>query len=431
LQQLQSSQGELSGYTQLQSTLSSFQSAMFGVLVLPFATALSGISSSNSGVAYISPSADTNYAVEVNQLAAAQKVTTALTTTNTTSTPGFDPNSTQVYNTGGTLQIQLGNIDTTGHTFSPNGSAVTVNITDGSLQGVATAINSAKAGVTAGVVQDSNGNYQLQITGNDSGVTNGFSITGADGSGGGSNASLSTLSYTDTNATNYTTNQAAQDAKYSVNGTANSSPTNIAVPVASGININLLTTGSTIISQPQAPTNVVNGANNLVATVNGLFQVIDQFTATGGPLAGDTSITSQIQNDVQAAFFQVYGTASDVNSLSDVGITQQPGGGYGVNTSALEQAYETDPTAAQNVIADAAGQLLQVVQNYIGANGLVTNKLTELQSQSSIYTAQLQNDSSITSTQQAKTAASNAVQAYNLLSLANGGSQSSFTSLVS
>ena len=143
--------------------------------------------------------------------AQAQQVETALTTTNATSTPGFDPSATQVFNTG-TLQIQLGTINNQNQTFTPGSAgAVTVNITDGSLNGVASAINAANAGVTAQVVQDSSGNYQIELTGNTAGAADAFVVTGADAPGG-TAQSLSTLDYSVTNNANYTTFQAAQDA---------------------------------------------------------------------------------------------------------------------------------------------------------------------------------------------------------------------------
>jgi flagellar hook protein FlgE len=146
-------------------------------------------------------------------VAAAQELETQLTTTNTQTTPGFDPTTTQVYNTG-TLQIQTGTLDVAGGTFTPGGAAVTVNVTDGSLQGVASAINAAGAGVTASVVQDTTGNYQLQISGNTIGAANGFTIAGADA--GGTAQSLASLDYSNDSATqnntDFSTVSQAQDS---------------------------------------------------------------------------------------------------------------------------------------------------------------------------------------------------------------------------
>lgn len=431
LQQIQSSQNSLSAYTTFNSTLGSVQNALIGVLTAPFASALSGITSSNNGVAYISPSAATNLAVNVTQLAQQQVVETGLTTTDTTTTPGFSPTTTQVYQTG-TLTIQTGNVSTAnGGSFSSSGQAITVNVTDGSLQGIANAINSASSGVTAKVIQNTTGNqdYQLVLTGPDTGAANGFTITGANT--GGSGSSLTSLNYgttAATNSTNYAGSiKAAQDAQYTVNGSQFSSPTNQDVPVAAGVNINLLTTGSTVISQPQAPTSIVNAANNLVSTLNGVLSTLQQFTGANGPLANDPSTVQMFQNDVTLALNSTYGSGQ-TEILSQIGITQQPDGTYAVSANTLSAAYQTDSNGTTNLISAVAGALIQVVQNYSGQYGQVTQKITSLQSQISIFTGQFQVDQS--TSQASNSQALAAVQAYNLLAGATGGSQSPFTSQV-
>jgi len=146
--------------------------------------------------------------------AQAQDLESELTTTNAVNTPGFDPTVTQTYKTG-TLQIQLGTINTGAGTITPSGAAVTVNITDGSLQGIATAINSASAGVTASVVQDTGGNSQLKIVSTATGVADGFTIAGTDTGGAGA-TSLTALDYaagaTAQNNANFTTIAQAADA---------------------------------------------------------------------------------------------------------------------------------------------------------------------------------------------------------------------------
>lgn len=131
------------------------------------------------------------------QAAQAQKLVTKLTSTNTGSTPSFDPTTTQTFNTG-TLQIQLGAVNINTGTFTSSGNAITVNVTDGSLSGIASAINAANAGVTASVIQDGSGNSQLQLLGSN-GANNGFQVTGVDTGTGG--ASLTGLNYTASNVT--------------------------------------------------------------------------------------------------------------------------------------------------------------------------------------------------------------------------------------
>ena len=435
LEQIQATQNSIDAYNSFNSTLGSVQNALLSVLTNSFATALSGVTSSNNGVAYIAPSAATNYAVNVSQLAQQQKIETNLA--GTSNATNFGPTgTTQVYNTG-TLQIQIGNVNTTGSTFTASGNPFTVNVTDGSLAGVAAAINAANAGVSASVVSDGT-NYQLKLVGPDTGAANGFQITGTD-SGSGFDT-LAGLNYTasgggpsgpGTNNTNYGNTAApieeAEDAQYTVNGQQFGAPSNLNVPVAPGINLNLLTVGSTVISQPQAPTSIVNAANNLVSTINGTFQIVQQFVGNGGPLANDPSILQQFQNDVTLALNGSFGSGQ-TELLSQLGITQQADGTYAVNTTQLSQQYQQDPNGTQNLMSQVASALMQVVQNYSGQFGAVTNQLTQLTNQEGIYDGEYQIDSQVKSTSSAQAAA--AVQAYNLLSLANGGTVSPFTNEV-
>lgn len=434
LQQIQKTQNSIDAYSSFSSTLGSVQNALLGVLTNAFTTASSGITSSNNGVAYVAPSASTNYAVNVTQLAKVQQIETNLSATNNATNYG-PSGTTQVYNTG-SLTIQLGNVDTTSGTFTATSTnPVTVNITNGSLAGVAAAINAANAGVGASVVQDSNGNYQLKLTGGTTGTGNGFQIVGTDNPSGQSNASLAGLNYTaaDTggaNETNYgnptAAIQKAQDAAYTVNGQQYGTPSNLNVPVAPGININLLTTGSTVLSQPQAPTGITNAANSLVSTINGALQVVQQFAS--GPLSSNPSILQEFQNDVTLAVNSTYGSGG-TELLSQIGITVQPDGTYSVNTTQLATQYAQDPNGTQNLLSQVAGALMQVTQTYTGQYGSITNTVNQLQNDQQIYYGQYQIDSQVSTA--ANSQAASAVQAYNLLSLASGGSVSPFTNQVS
>lgn len=433
LENIQKTQNSIDAFNSFSSTLSSVQNALLGVLTNAFTTAASGITSSNNNVAYIAPSASTNYAVDVTQLAQVQQIETNLP--NTSDQTSYGPSGTApVYNTG-TLSIQLGAIDTSTGTFTPNTSSpITVNVTNGSLSGVAAAINAANAGVGASIVKDSNGNYQLKLTGGTTGAANGFQIVGTDNPSGQSNASLAGLDYTAANTgganqTNYGNStapiQQAQDAAYSVNGQQYGAPTNLNVPVAPGVNINLLTTGSTVLSQPSAPTGITAAANSLVSTINGALQVVQQYAS--GPLSSNPTILQEFQNDVTLAVNTTYGTGS-TELLSQIGITVQPDGTYAVNTTQLATQYATDPNGTQNLLSQVASALMQVTQTYTGQYGSVTNEITQLQNTQQIYYGQYQIDSQVSSSSNAQ--AASAVQAYNLLSLANGGSVSPYTNSV-
>jgi flagellar hook-associated protein 2 len=79
-----------------------------------------------------------SHSLDVQQLAQAQVLTS-----------GAYGSANQSLASAGTLVIQTGTYDASSGTFLPAGDPMTVSITDGSLTGVAAAINGAKAGVTA------------------------------------------------------------------------------------------------------------------------------------------------------------------------------------------------------------------------------------------------------------------------------------------
>lgn len=432
LQSLQSVTQQVNGYSDLQSTLSAFQNSLFSVLTLPYAASLSGVTSSNSDVAYLSPDASTNYAVNVTQLAQPQTITT--------NGSAYASASDQEFATGGTITIQPGVVDPTSGDFTASGNAATISDGDGSLTGIAQAINNSDIGVTAAVTGDQADGYQLQLVGANTGQQNGFQIVGADPSGGsGGYSSLSALTYTAATAqagtAGFTSNQAAQDAAYTVNGQSYGSPTNLGVPVANGININLLATGSTIISQPQAPSTTINAADSLASTINALFQTFGQLTAANGPLAGQNALTQEIQNDVTLAVTGFYnnddGSPDAVTTLTQAGFSQGADGSFSVDPNQLASAYSQDPTGVQNLLSTVANAVLTAAEFYIQPDGQVQTTLTSLQDQQTNLIAQVQADEQNTSsTQQSQASAQSAIDAYNLLSLANGGSVSSLTAAV-
>lgn len=195
--------------------------------------------------------------------------------------------------------------------------------------------------------------------------------------------------------------------------------------MAPGININLLTTGSTVLSQPQAPTGITNAANSLVSTINGALQVVSQFAS--GALSSNPSILQEFQNDVTLAVNSTYGSGG-TELLSQIGITVQPDGTYSVNTTQLATQYAQDPNGTQNLLSQVAGALMQVTQTYTGQYGSITNTVNQLQNDQQIYYGQYQIDLQVSSA--SKSEAASAVQAYNLLSLASGGSVSPYTNQV-
>ncbi|HEX4598267.1 MAG TPA: flagellar cap protein FliD N-terminal domain-containing protein, partial [Burkholderiaceae bacterium] len=213
LQQRESGvQSQLSAYGQIQSALSSLQSAATALTVgSAFSAEQATVSGNGVGASVNGTPATGSYSITVSQLAQAQSAA---------STPFA--NASTVIGTG-TLTLQLGTYKSTGNTFTAQSGSSPVNITINSsndtLGGIATAINSAGAGVSASVVTDNSGSRLVLSSGN-TGAANAFSLTVADSDGNNTDASgLSQLAF-DPTATagagkNMAPTQSAQDAQYS------------------------------------------------------------------------------------------------------------------------------------------------------------------------------------------------------------------------
>ena len=278
------------------------------------------------------------YAVDVQQLAQAQSLTSA-----------EYPDANQTVVGTGALTIELGAYDAASNSFADSGSPVVVNVQDGTLNSVASAINDANAGVTASVVQSSDGNYQLVITGSNSGAANAFTISAIQG-----------LAYDPTAASTggLEMTEAAQDATYTVNGVAQSYPSNQSVPIAPGVVSNLAAVGSMTVSAPFGQQQAVAAATSLTSAFNSLMSSIDQSTGSGGQLNADPAVASGLAQALSA----VAGTTfSGGKTLADIGVTIQSDGTLTVNAATLQAAYASDPAGTNAVIAQASAAMRQAL----------------------------------------------------------------------
>ena len=274
--------------------------------------------------------------------AQAQQLATILTTTNSVSTPGFSPATTQVFNTG-TLQIQGGSFGSGGGSFTPTGAPVTVNITDGSLQGVAAAINSSGAGVQATVIQGSGNSFQLEFTGTTPGAANAFTIAGTDAPGGTAH-SLAGLNYTAGNAAqdnaDYVTDTAAQDASTGTSAVSSGVPIydtsgntqtlamsfgktgSDAWTVAYSLDPNVGTITSPTSTSTNPTTLAFDGAGNFLSQTGASTVNITWANGTTSAIAVDFSKMSQLASGslvLNAATQDGYSSATMVKAEFDAG----------------------------------------------------------------------------------------------------------------
>jgi flagellar capping protein FliD len=373
-QQYATDQSEISGYGQLLAAVSNFQSAV-QPLTVPQAISPAQATSSNASVATATAGASApsgTYTLSVSNLSQGQT---------TVSQAYTDPNTTIVGS--GTLTIQLGTYNGTTNTFTAGSApAVTVSVTNGSLNDIASAINGAAAGVTASVVQDGSG-YHLLLSSANTGAVNAFSVSVADADGTNTDLSgLSQLAYDPTASAgagkNLALTQAAQDATFSINGASATSASNTGISVAPDTTIALLQSGTTTVTVSPNLAAVQTSAQNLASAVNTLQSSLASLGGTTGSLASDP-LVSQFRQALIGVFTQTFNNAGSFSSLTQIGINLQADGTVTMDQQALQSALNQDPASTTSLIQQAAQALSTIADTYGGPGGPMTIASQSLQ----------------------------------------------------
>lgn len=323
-------QAKLSGYGSLKGALSTFQTAV-AALAAPskFTTLKASVADTTIATVSAAPTAAAgSYSLEVQSLAQSQKLKSS----------AFVDVGAAIGT--GKLTFSFGTYNADTFTLNPEKASVEVTIAAGqnSLTGIRDAINAAKAGVTAGIVNDGTG-YRLTIASNSTGVANAIRITVADDDTTHTDTSgLSQLAFdarTLSGVTNLTQSVAAANALVVIDGISVSKATNTITDAIEGLTINLLktNTGSTTTLSAVRDTPGIQAAvqsfvkayNDLYKTITDLTKV-DVETKKGSMLTGDATVRD-VQNQIRAAFNKALpGGGGGLTALADIGITFQKDG---------------------------------------------------------------------------------------------------------
>jgi flagellar hook-associated protein 2 len=361
---------QVSAFGTFSSALSTLQ-ATLSALETPSSLAGYDATVADKTIASASTSSDAvpgQYSLEVQNLATAASLSSAPVASGDT-TIGT-----------GTLNIAVGATST----------SITIDSTDDTLSGIATAINSApnNPGVTASVITTTAG-ARLVITGTVTGAANSIAVSASGGDGG-----LSALVYPPAGTTGLTQTQAATDANYSINGFPATSANNVVSGAISGVTLDLL--GQSAANTPTTltisadTTAASTSIGTFVTAVNGVLSAIqslggyDASTQTAGPLNGNATLES-FQNQLENILEQVKsGNASGVGSLADLGITADANTGQlDSNSNTLNNALSANLTAVGNLLGGKNGiatQLNTLINQYSGPGGLLSTINQGLQS---------------------------------------------------
>lgn len=274
----------------------------------------------------------------------------------------------------GTLTIAVGGAST----------SIAISSANNTLASIAAAINAApnNPGVSASIITASDG-ARLVLSGSATGTGNGITVTESGGDGG-----LSSLVYDPANnITNLTQTQAANDANFTINGYAATSPSNVVSSAISGVTLNLLqpsatkTTTTTLTISPNT-TAAQTSIGTFVTALNGVLTSIqsltgyDASTQTAGVLQGNATLES-FQNQLQNILESVNSSSNGgVATLTDLGLTANTQGTYDTNSNTLSNVLSSSLSSVGNLLGGTQGiatQIDNLISQYTQPGGVLSS----------------------------------------------------------
>jgi len=357
----------LSALGSLKGALSGFQSSVdaLGKLSTFSARAVTSSNSSALSVTAGSGAAVGSYAIDVQQLASAQKLVSS----------GFASSSATVGT--GTLSLSVG-----GTSFD-----VAIDSSNSTLSGIRDAINKAgdNAGVSATIVNVDDGSggteSRLVLSSNKPGSANTITVDASGGDGG-----LDALK-----SANLTEQVAARDAIIKVDGMAVTRSSNIISDAVDGLTLTLGAVATGVQVDVKTDTGevktalqgFVDGYNKLQGVMTGLGKY-NPATKQAGALVGDATlrnIQQQLRNDLGGP---VGSTSSTLNTLMSVGVQFDRYGVMSLNSTKLDEAIGDNMTPLVDLFQSSNGISTRTsahLTQYVQSSGLIDSQTTSLNDQ--------------------------------------------------
>lgn len=323
---------QITAYGELKSRMSKFQDVINKLADPKVAGALTASSSDESLLAVqASESASAgNYSLQINNTAKAHSIASKRFSSEYSVvgegklTFSFGTNQ---YDGSGNLTGQSSNAN------RPN-KTITIDSSNRTLTGIRNAINNAKMGVTARVVNDGSG-FRLSISSNETGESNGMQIFAQDNTGNPLTSGLGVLNF---NSNQQGTGFAQQtskgeDARLEINGLQVSRSTNTIDDVIDGVTLNIKNADAskqlTVSLKPDTEA-LKKHLREFVETYNNMKEVLDDVTQfnpnnqKAGLLIGDSlvrgiesRIKSMISTPIQGLEGQTYNTLASLGIGTD------------------------------------------------------------------------------------------------------------------
>jgi len=294
-------------------------------------------------------------------------------------------------------------------------SADVVSTGSGSLADVVSNINNSGLALTASSVEDAQGQYLLQVSANNTGLSGSASVDSSAFSSG----SLGGMSQI----------TSAQNALVTVGGTGGyqlSSSTNVFNNILSGTAVTVASPGSTTVNVARDSAGEGNAVATLVGQANAVLNEIQSFagynasTKTSGPLVG-SSVLDGIQQQILSLFATTGGTSGYGNAL-DAGISLTKTGTLSFDQTTFESAFTSSPSSVIGLFA-AGGSFTPSSSSYTGAVSYVYGSEN---TQAGSYDVKI-SQSAAQATATGSTLSAGTVTTGETLSIGEGGASASYT----
>jgi flagellar hook-associated protein 2 len=352
-------QTQLSSYGALKSRISALGDAAEKLATAATWTKTKATSSDTAALTVTSTdsAAPVNLQIEVSQLARAQSVaTTAL------------PSSSSIVGTG-TLMIQFGSWSENFVAFTPtvpvNSATIEIGAGENTLAGIRDKINAAGAGVTAAILNDSQGS-RLVLRSTATGAESGFRITVTDDDANPlDNSGLSRLAFDPPAGAPASGNQRAVDLVAKVNDAPVTSASNTLDDLIDGVSVQVVktTTGPVGVTVARDTDSMKTLIQQFVTAYNDANKFLsDQTrynadTKTSATLQGDR-IAVALQGQLRALVATQSSASSVFGTLSSAGMALQRDGSLKIDDTKLGAALTNLPELAKLFGSDGGGNPL-------------------------------------------------------------------------
>jgi flagellar hook-associated protein 2 len=385
--QIAKSEAKITGYSAVKYALSELKNA-FGKL--NDASDFSSIKPSNTqpGAFGVSagPSAQAgSFSIEVLQTALAQR----------TASNSFEARDTPL-NGGAAFKLNLSVGDA---------SKGDINVTTATPAGMVSAINGAKLGVTAQLINTGNG-FQLVVTG-ETGAAQHFSLSSDDGT------SIAPLPKVPVSGLSFNTSlQTATDARFKVNGLEVTRSSNTVNDVIDGITLDLYTntTGAARLDLNRDTTGIKDNIQGLVVAYNDFEETLkilgdraSEVEEFGGVLAGE-SLLQNVRTQVRAMITNNSSTpGTTIKAARDVGLSIDRFGKLTLDETKLDTALQNNfgevstmfsaGTNNQSIFSPApaglAGGAMNSIEKMLRSTGLIDTQSKSASTQISKFQKEL------------------------------------------